>query len=163
MSNYCIHVPDKLEYSDYSNIDDLVDFAYNIFLKDLYNGKLIYNDKPIYFFEKPIVDGLKQGFYHCTTTKSEMRLGRTHDVYRLERINWIKPIIENVNCTEKDCSGIISWVDAFTNKTHIYMPDKRYLIVLIEKNNVYDFITAFNVDGEPQHRKLMSSYVKHKR
>lgn len=161
MSYYCQRLPDKLYYEDYFSLEHLIEEAYRVFLNDLFNYKVVFNAKPVHFFENPIRDGFEQGFYHCTTTKSDMKKGRTHDVNRLERIPWIKPILENVNCELSCCDGFMVWTEPLSNKTHIYMDSERYLIVLIEKENVYDFITAFYVEGTSQHKKLMNRYYKH--
>lgn len=158
MNSFCKHLPDQLDYSDFNSIDDLIEAAYNIFLDELFNMKVLYNSKPIFFFVHPINDGYKQGFYHCTTTKSNSNSRRIHDIYRLERVNWIKPIIENVDCREPRCSGVYNWCERTTGRHYLYMADFRYVIILEEKKNVFNFITSFYVNNESQHRKLISKF-----
>jgi hypothetical protein len=159
--NYCRRLPDRLYFEDYSSIERMIEDAHHIFGREIFNSKIIFNNKPVYFFETPIVAGYEQGFYHCTTTDSDMKAGRTLDVYRVERVPWIGPIIKNVDCELDCCDGFMIWIDPRKDKTHIYMDGERYLIVLEEKKNVYNFITAFYVERISQHRKLISKYNKY--
>lgn len=151
-------IPNKLDYDNYHNIEELIKHAYSVFKEDLYNCKLIYNKKPIYFFNTPFVNGYEQGFFHICTTKSEMNNKRGFDVFRLERVNWIKPIIDLLSQENQYSDEILIWVNNKTLKTHIYTHSLRYLIVLEEKKFVYNFITAFYINNQPQHKKLMKAY-----
>lgn len=155
MYYYCEILPDMLNYNNYNSPDDLLKKAYIIFKRDLYNQKIKLNSKPILFFENPVKNGFEQGFYHCTSNSSNQSPQRTIDIYRTQRINWIKPIIENFPCSHNCCDGPLTWIDSAKNYLHIYHHEERFLIVLNERDFVYDFITAFFVEKESQHRKLL--------
>ena len=162
MTVICIELPEKMDYSDYLNIEDLIADSHQYFLSDLYNEKIRFRGKNIFFFDSPIIEGYEQGFYHCTTSSSEMRSGRFHDVDRLERIVWIKSIIMNCDIGFPCSNDILYWIDPLSKKTHIYLYSEKYLIVLEEKETIYNFITSFYVDSIPQHKKLLRKYDENK-
>ncbi|MEC9485835.1 MAG: hypothetical protein UMR38_08240 [Candidatus Izemoplasma sp.] len=158
---FCKLLPEPYDYHSYETEEEFMSDIYDYFQRTLFNNKIIFKTKPVFFFVRPLEEDREQGFYHITTYGKKG--SRTLDVYRATRINWIKPIIDNYNCTFKCCEGILNWVNPETKREHIYMVEDRFVIVLKEKRNVFELITAFYVpeSNTRQHKKYLEDYFKY--
>ncbi len=151
----CRFLPDILEGEDSKQLREK---AYEYYKNEILESKIIFKNKKIIFFEKPVKDGYMQGFYHIITKKNRKNKMRFYDDERTSKIVWILPIIRNYLCNEECCIERIK-VWKSEKRVSIYFQETRFLIILDEKKRVYNFITAFPVT-EQYNKSLLKRYQK---
>ncbi len=108
----------------------------------------------------PICKGKHQTFEHIITRKSEYSGKRNFDNQRANRINWIKPIIENYKLPcikyfeEKNKNNQLQYF--------FFYEDRDFIVIARELPNGRMLITAFCVDGYEKNRykKRYNLYIK---
>lgn len=166
-NNYCESLPEIIELSSFGgDFSKYQEFLYNeIFLKQLYNYKLQYNNKLVELKRSPLYEGKEDSFFHLTCKIFEKNsLERTPDFRRSERLCWLKPAIEidHGKLCQKEC--FLVYKRPFKRKTRICFlnPIDRYFVVLEERPGSYLLITAFYIDYDNMLEKKIKEYEKYK-
>ena len=87
-------------------IIDLADFdgdwgrmlnaAYEVFCNDFVYGRVSFRGLDVAVRRHPVSNGKEFGFWHCVQ-EGALEENRTPDMKRLERIGWIRAVIENAH------------------------------------------------------------------
>ncbi|OFK58543.1 hypothetical protein HMPREF2811_05490 [Globicatella sp. HMSC072A10] len=161
----CPKLEKIVELNDYNgNFEKYNDYLYEIFLRDLYNNKLYYNNKSIALRRYPEFNGKQDAFYHLTCKFFENNSDeRLPDLRRCERLHWIKPGIETNHIAEcgKKCFFIYEKNIRGKNKVHMLNVEDRYLIVLEERKDYYLLSTAFYIDNDKTLERKMKDYNRY--
>lgn len=126
-------------------------FLYNeIYLHQLTEGILIFNNKKVSFKKHPIECGKEQTYFHLTTKSTNKGIPlseRNPDLRRCERLHWIRPSLETDHVNLCGFSCFVQYVEPYknTNRVHLFNEQERYLIILEERKSYYLLITAFYI------------------
>src|SRR5206468_952563 len=115
-----------------------VDEVYAIFHRDLVASKPCYKGRPVTLRVDPRHDGKVWAFWHCISDGPD-EAERIPDPRRLERIAWIRPLIEHVGQP-----GLDDWVTERGSdlRTCLWLAES-YLVVLAHRAWHYRLITAY--------------------
>lgn len=133
---------------DYKKYDK---FLYNeIYLGELTEGSLRFNNKKVSFKKHPIECDKEQTYFHLTTKSTNKGIPlseREPDLRRCERLHWIRPSLETDHVDLCGLSCFVKYVEPYKNteRTHLFNEQERYLIILEERENYYLLITAFYI------------------
>lgn len=118
-----------------------VDELYSIYLNDVINAGLLFNNLPIKARFKPMTNGKGYGFWHIISDGKEEE-ERVPDMRRCESLPWISYCILTV---KKPPSPISWWKNKRGSDTHIVIlhEEKGYVIILAERADYYLLKTAY--------------------
>lgn len=157
------HVLSKLRSKKDKNSDDYVKEIYNYFKDLFFTRKLYYNRKPVHIRRSKYKgeEWIRDAFEHYTKrdnyiTKREIRV---IDYYRTERLHWIEEILNEENCIDDKCDGILIWEEKRNKNPEVlfYCEENRYLIILQKLEKFYVLLSA-HVVGNKKHYKLINQY-----
>ncbi len=139
------------DYSgDYAQYNEA---AYAIFCRDFIQSQPKFQDGWVRCRREPVMDGKEAGYWHCTSS-GEDETSRTPDLRRLERIGWIRNIIENSQYVDY-------WInDNRGEQRHLLWLNEEYLVVLALRQRKRDgtryflLITAYCTLEEHRKKKL---------
>ena len=151
-------LPDLLLLSDFGNDwDTYLDELYRVYLKEIVNGDLSFNDLPIRFQFRPMSHGKGFGFRHLIKA-SESEEGRPPDLKRCECLRWIGWIIKNV----KTNADILWWENRRGSSTHVVLWFKpaKFAVILAKRKDYYLLKSAYSVysDREKSFEKEWKQY-----
>ncbi|KKW17023.1 MAG: hypothetical protein UY56_C0005G0048 [Parcubacteria group bacterium GW2011_GWA1_50_14] len=131
-----------------------LDHLFSIFKKDFIDKPCKLDGKVI-VFDKRLLNGKPEGFWHVTSSLDKRTKQRTPDMRRCERLPWIKGIIENQHDTV-----VLSWRNDRDGEKRLllFLESEDFLVVLGEKKTVFILITAIYVDNPAQKAKLLKEY-----
>lgn len=152
---------------------------WNSYLEKLYSSIF----KPQFIDTKPVFMGWsvlsrkepmdgewEHGFTHMTHVDllhtSNNPNDRIPDLRRSERLNWVKPMIENYECSvEKQCGKILYWEEMYRGRVrcNLLFPSERFHIVLERARNVYFIITSFYIEKDWELNKRIKKYETYKK
>lgn len=168
MNKFCdCWVPDIIT-ADLSNYRKYEAILYNIFYNDFIIYHPIFNGFPVQIRKHPIENGKEEAFFHITCQDYMKNHDRHPDFRRCERIKWPRKFIENSGCTpapDENCTGMKIWTSPYKNKEriHLFLEEKRYIVILEKRNSYYLLITAFYVNHPHTMKKLLKDYTKHQK
>lgn len=143
----CSWLPEIISLKDFNgDFKKYFNYLYEIFKMDFLINQPLFKGLRVGARKNPEHNGKHEGFYHLTH-KDFYNTGyenRQFDLRRSERLNWIKPIIQNYTCCKDCCNGIKIWKEK--KKTHIFFEDELFVVVLEERKSYYVVVTAFYVD-----------------
>ena len=171
----CKWLPEENEI-DINNIEEEVEEAYKIFKEDFIESDILLNGFKVAVRRYPEDDikGRYYSFNHITTKDYDKKQGNSNeyedrypDIRRLERIAWIKKLIEHPNCVpteECNCKGNLLWYEEYKNtyRVNIMLYDEDFFVVLEKHPNkpIYLLITAFYFENEIEKNKRYKKYKK---
>jgi hypothetical protein len=138
---------------------------YKVFLDSIVYANLEFLGKPLRSPWHPPYDGKHYSFWHIISRTDE-NPGEEHripDLRRCERILWIGWIITRA---KNDLDTIWCWQNQRTGKrgpnihTVLYLHSHRFLIILREKPDCYQLVTAYPIEQEHTHGKLLKERGK---
>ena len=119
---------------------------------------------------EPMDGEWEHGFTHMTHVDLQHNStdpnDRIPDLRRSERLNWVKRIIENYECSiENDCGKILYWEEMYRGRVrcNLLFKDERFLIVLEKARNVYFLITSFYIEKDWELNKRIRKYETYKK
>lgn len=126
---------------------------YVYFIRDLLSAQIMFNGKPLRF-RRGMEDGKVKPFWHITS-KNEDNGDRLPDFRRIERMPWIRAIIENVNTPE-----VQSWQyeEQSEIRTYLWLREHDYVVILSDAPHSVFLVTAFYVEGNYR-RSLERKYA----
>jgi hypothetical protein len=147
---------DELELLEINGFSykDLVEFLYQIYLRDLKNNELKLNGLKIHSnYKKIFIDGKEYRFWHIIERENKKIRERLIDYQRAKRIHWIRPIIES--CFLR--SDIFVWQSKEVRikrngkrkkitLTKIWFKKGEYFIILEKRKTSYILKTAYKID-----------------
>lgn len=137
---------------------------YQVFINSIVDTKLEFLSKPIRCRWHPSHDRKHFSFWHIISeTGNEKDEGsRIPSMRRCERIAWIGHVISNVN----NFNDIWCWENERTTNrgssrhTILYLHSQRYVVVLKERSDCYLLVTAYLIEQEHRHLKLLKEKGK---
>lgn len=133
-----------------------VDVIYQIYLNEVVNGKLTFENLPIRCQYRPATHGKHFGFWHLIS-EGKTEDDRTPDLRRCERIRWIAYIIKNINLPE-----ISYWENKRGNNKHVVLwLEKENFIVILAKRHDYFLLKTIYVHNNKKTEKLRKERDSH--
>jgi hypothetical protein len=130
---------------------------YQIFCEDFKNKNrpLFFKDEKIIIFSSNnfLSEGKEKIFWHITDKDDRAYAERLPDIRRAERINWIRPIIENYTDNHVNCFDYLEANGKI--KTYLWLEGYDFVVILgrLERAN-YTLITAFYIGYEQKRSEL---------
>ncbi len=149
-------LPELLDETQFDNEHELIEFAYQIYLKLYVLSKPQYNGIMVNVRRVPYLGNRDQAFYHLTTSsKGETEEQRKPDIERCKRIRFPKSIIEN--SSDED---ILVWQNKRGSRrnTLMWLKELDYLVVLKNGNGYYILTTAYIITFKHTRKKLITEY-----
>jgi hypothetical protein len=137
--------------TSYQDFDDYVNHLYDLFCDDFLLNTVYFGQYEVDLLQTFQYKGKEETFWHVISTESSAVKGGRHvkekriDLKRLERIRWIKEIIENYSD-----GSILMWADTSYPEPRIHIwYNKEYVVILILKKSkpYYQLLTAFITRG----------------
>lgn len=136
------------------------DELYNIFCRDFKSPNILYfrNEKIIIFSHSTHLENGKESiFWHITNKEDKSYSERLPDLRRAERINWIRPIIENYTSSD---IYFFDLVDSRQNKkTYLWLYKYNFVVILKKLTINYVIVTAFYVSLLHAKKDLLKKYT----
>ena len=158
----CKWLPDLFDEPDWNNYYKYEERLYNLFKTQIIDTPLLFRNKPIKIRRIPMENNKEEAFYHCTCKNYTDIQNRSPDPERMIRLPWLSAIIQNYNCKEDCCDEKpLLWrklAKSNNYRYHIYFND--YLVILEERADYVLLITAFYVEEDYYHRKLIKDSQK---
>lgn len=175
MNIYCSWLPEESQIN-LNNLPSEIDLAYNVFCNDFISSTPTFNGFPVRVRRYP-EDKQKNRYFSFNhiTTKDYSRINnknsseytkREPDIRRIERIAWVRKIIEHPVCSPKldcNCEGIKTWYEEYkgTYRVNIMLESENFMIVLEKENKDAEFyllITAFYFNNDYEKNKRIKKY-----
>ncbi len=144
------------------NADDMseyIDDIYTRFLNTVIRGNLAYLNKPVKARWHPSHDDKHFSFWHVVSEQGQTTSeeDRNIDMRRCERIEWIGYCITTSLNTQK----VLCWTNERGRRTRhlLYLHEERYIVVLEEREEFFLLITAYLVQHEHRHQKLLKEHI----
>ena len=154
----------NFELIEYESFDGNFDTYYN-FITKLFKDSFL--NKTYYLFGKSIRDNDR--LWHIIS-EGKIEEKRTLDFSRAKYINLLISILTNPQC-EKLCNEFY-YYEKYHYKSgkksiraYIYCPNFKYLVILEKRNFVYGIITAYPIETNHKHNKILEDldFYKKKR
>jgi hypothetical protein len=133
-------LPSLLLLRDFGNDwDTYLDELYHIYITEIVNGNLTFNELPIRFRFLPMSHGKGFGFRHLIKIDN----GEDPDLLRCERLRWIGWIIKNA----KTNADILWWENQRGSSTHVvlWLKPGKYAVILAARKDYYLLKSAYPV------------------
>ncbi len=169
MSTECKWLPKRilLPDDDWANYPQYEEDLYKIFLSEIYNKIGFYKEKIVKMRRVPERNNKYESFYHiiCDKTKDKENMWYPN-IERASRLTWGKAIIQHNPCQDSacDCSGLLSWnaVERGRLIHKILFKDKKYLVILEEREDYWLYITSYYIEDSQRLRKFTKEYHEYK-
>lgn len=162
MSSSLIWLPQLSVFS--GNLDEwegYIEDTYTLFKKDFIYSYPTFRNRRVGIRYYPREEGKEQAFFHLTT-KGQNNHDREYDLPRCERIQWPKPLIENID-------DLKVWLSEKQTKrgprgrVNIATPSFDYLVVLEPRGeSKFTLVTAFHIELPSSRRKQEKAYNKNR-
>lgn len=136
-----------------------VELVYSFFHNDFIIDRVNYKGTRIALRKHPITNGKERTFWHLVSN-GEIEDDRLPAINRCERIRWPKPIIQVT-----DSEDIYIWQNERQSEKRIllYVHEERYLVVLGIRSGYLLLCTAYCVEQDHRHEKLIKEYEAFKK
>lgn len=133
------------------------EYVYESFKKDFIETKPEFRGRTIGLKRFPIENGKESVFWHITH-EGEVEADRVPDLRRFERIKWPRPIILNnkdqrIKCWRNKRKG--------GQRILLYLEEFRYLVVLADRGDYVLLWTAYLIEHNSNHEKLLKEYRRY--
>ncbi len=148
-------LPPLLRMPDYGGVwSRYVEAVYAVFRRDFIESQPKFQGCWVRVRRDPLEQGKEAGFWHCTSG-GEDEAQRKPELRRMERIEWVRAIIEHSGDPTVGC-----WVRMHGSEArrHLWFREE-FLVVLGERKRLrggrryFQLITAFDTPQEHQKRK----------
>lgn len=168
----CKWLPDIYPCNDLYKYGEYEKERYETFRKMFFIDKVKFEGLPVRVKISPKYLEYETSFIHLTCkteSKNPKDLNdREPDLRRVERLHWIKVIIEKYPCLEKciGCEGVLLYKELFRGnesrvRTKIFFPKEQYIIILEKRKDYYELITAFYIERGFEDRNIKKYYDKY--
>jgi len=156
MSNYPAWLPELMPLEAYGgNWHDYVEAVYSAFKRDFIVSQPKFKNFWVRCRRDPLEQGKEAGFWHCISGgKDESK--RTPELRRMERVSWIRAIIEHTDDTKVSFWHVTRGSD---RRCCIWL-NEEFIVVLTERKRKKDgfkywqLITAYDTDQERRKNQL---------
>ncbi len=156
MSNHAIWLPVLMSLDDFGgNWSEYLEAVYVVFYRDFIKSQPKFRNCWVRCRREPLENGKEAGFWHCISG-GENETERIPEIRRMERISWVRAVIEH--CNDSD---VTVWeVMRNTDRRICIWFREEYLIVLAERIRrrggfrYWQLITAYDTEQENRKRQL---------
>lgn len=168
-----ICLPEIKPCEDFAQSNAYFDDLYaNFFVPEFLESCAIFQGLEVHIRPEPKFNNWEHGFLHMTHRKFNQKSNdpndRDPDYRRSERITWVKPVIDNYNCSaDKGCGQVLYWEELRSGyvRPHLMMYDDEnnaaFLVVLEKRATEYLLITSFYLDDDRAIGKRIAKYEKY--
>ena len=153
-----IDLPEIIHTNRFTNERDLLTHAQNIFIHDFIEYPPELNHTRVLTRTDKTKNGYYRTFWHIVTEGDHTENDKV-DLNRLEKLQWINPIIDG----QPDSDW---WIWETKRKKDdrilIYSKKYRYLIVIDKRKDNVVFWTAYPITYDHVERKLEKEYLQYK-
>ena len=130
-------------YEFHGDWTSYVEELYDIYLDEVANGGLRFNDLPLQTRYRPETDGKGYGFWHVISNGKEEE-ERDIDLRRCERLPWVRHWILEA---KQPPAPISWWKYKRGTETHIviFNEEEKFVVILAERNGYYLLKSAYVV------------------
>lgn len=176
MNINCHWLPEELDI-DINDFENEYEYAYQLFEQDFIHSQPEINGIKVHPRRYPDFKGKYYSFDHITTKDYNRSNGknsshhedRKPDIRRLERIEWVRLLIEHPNCTPSNicnCRGTLLWYEEYksTYRVNILLPDEKFMVIFEKetKFNIYLLVTAYYLYTDEAVDKKIKRYNSYK-
>jgi hypothetical protein len=132
--------------------EDYLESQYQRFRTDLIHSKpTVFHPRNWALKRHPVSQGKEATFWHVTS-EGKTEENRTPDMRRMERVGWIRPMIDAYNDPERVCC----WPTQRKGESrpNLAVPDFSYVLVLEEHPTYVMLWTAFHIEHKYQREKF---------
>lgn len=151
-----IDLPEIIKVNRFSSEEELLNHAQKIFVHDLIDYPPTIKNKELKTNRDKMNNGYYRSFWHIATEGDHTENDKVIHA-RIERIPWIRPIIDS----QPDKEWLMwtkPWRKKDETRTLIYSEKLRYLIVIDNRKDIPVFWTAFPIDTRHRHERLLKEY-----
>ena len=143
--------------------EEYINYLHDTFVNMFFKEKIYFEGKRVIVSNERESDGKLERFWHVISRQSDYSDSeqRFPDSKRCNAIHFIKDIIEKCNSCDKIL--ITKRIERNENKVYIWCTNKNIMIVLLDKKNIYRFITCFIVTGNKNIKKFKARYNEYKK
>ena len=163
----CTWLPELIVCNNFGRFIEYQDVIYELFKKDFILSHPTFDYKRVNIRKHPMDQGKEEAFFHVTCKDYSNVGDRVPDPRRCERIRWVRSFIENFLCHRDECfncDGIKVWNQPYhsTSRTHIFLSEERYVVVLEKRAEYYLLLTAYYIEEDHSLAKLIRRYERYK-
>lgn len=150
-----MQLPDIITLNEYGgDFNSYIEAVYEIFKNDFVHSKPVFDGVTLKLKKHPITDGRECTFYHLTHEGQDEQ-NREPDMRRMERIGFIRPMIENFACP-------VLRVWRNTRGRHerilIFHEEESYLVILEDRVEYILPWTAYYIQHDSRKKRLITEY-----
>lgn len=116
---------------------------YRIFSETFIDDPVRMNGRKVIFDRRKIDDDLEEGFWHLITRKQNGE--RLPDFARARKLNWIRPICENIGEQGVSCWRYLEGSGRW--RVYLWLEEENYVLIFEELTYVYKIVTSFSIDA----------------
>lgn len=129
--------------------EEILDRLYSVFSRDFKQTTTYHNGLRVSYNHtiKSDGSGKEEGFWHVVSKEVRSTSERQFDHSRAKRLPWAKPLMET---TETRDVKIWQYNEGTRDKgvrTYIWLEGFHYVLILLRKNEIFYWITAFYVES----------------
>ena len=158
-----IELPPIINRRQFDNDQDFIEKAYETFIHDFVEYPPTFLNKKVACLPYKTTDGKYFNTFWHVITEGDHRESDRFVQERIERIPWIRPIIDEQ--PDKDWYVWDKPLKRKNHRVHIYSTKRKYLVVLdLRGEDRVVFWTAFPIDPDNHHqeKKLLKEYSLYK-
>jgi len=72
MSDFPEWLPEEIDFSKFSNFNDIINYAYTIFSEDFIENQISFLGLPVYLKRSPLKNGKDATFFHLLTRRENV-------------------------------------------------------------------------------------------
>jgi hypothetical protein len=148
-------LPDIITLNEYGgDFNSYIEAVYEIFKRDFVDSRPSFNGIKLRLKKHPITDGRECTFYHLTHEGHDEQ-NREPDMRRMERLCFIKPMIENPNCAD-----LRIWRNKRGNNERIliFHEYESFLVILDDRGEYILPWTAYYIQHNSRKQRLIAEY-----
>lgn len=136
-----------------------LDGVYDLFMRTFVRANHQFLGKPVRARWNPPHDNKHFSFWHVVSEKgqTDSEDDRNIDIHRCERVAWIGHVLSMAD----DDAQVLYWCNERAGKRGrqqrhlLYLHRERYLVILGEKEDCFHLVTAYCVEYDHTHGRLM--------
>lgn len=160
----CCWIPDEVEWNGCEPWPEYEKRLYEVFRRDFLDARPVFNNLPVRVRIDPKYDEREEAFWHLTCRDYQHKDGtpesRDPDLERCKRIRWPRAFLELYSScygaadASEECRGVMVWTALHktgkgrSKRVKLFQEDESYLVVLEQRKEYFQLITAFYVEEE---------------
>lgn len=154
-----IWLPELVLFESYGgDWSTYVNAVYHYYKCDFIENRPYFENFPIFTRFHPPYENKGATFWHLIS-EGKVEEERTPDIRRCERIRWLRAIIDRANTDEiHSWETFRPWKNQTQRRINFCTPDFGYVVVIAERKEGFDLVTAFCVENSYRREKLKKEW-----